>query len=79
MVDPLFRKPCRISITIPDQPYQLLVERSLREGRSLSNLAAFLLEQSVQQSQQAAHQQAADQQAADRQAAVSAGRRSRGA
>jgi hypothetical protein len=31
---------------VPYQIYQNLTERSDREGRSLSNLAAFLLEQS---------------------------------
>lgn len=39
-----FRKPKRITITVPDAAYQRLLERSDREGRSLSNLAAFLLE-----------------------------------
>ena len=41
-----FRSPKRITITVPYQIYQDLSERSDREGRSLSNLAAFLLEQS---------------------------------
>jgi hypothetical protein len=41
-----FRSPKRITITVPYQIYQNLTERSDREGRSLSNLAAFLLEQS---------------------------------
>lgn len=44
MVTPLFRKPQRISITLPYQAYCDLVERSSREGRSISNLAAFLVE-----------------------------------
>ena len=39
-----FRSPRRITITVPYQLYQRLVEQSNREGRSLSNLAAFLLE-----------------------------------
>jgi len=41
-----FRTPRRITITVPYQLYQRLVEQSDREGRSLSNLAAFLLERS---------------------------------
>ena len=40
-----FRSPQRITITAPNQLYQRLVERSNCEGRSLRNLAAFLLEQ----------------------------------
>jgi hypothetical protein len=39
-----FRSPTRISITLPDCIYQHLLSRSDEEGRSLSNLAAFLLE-----------------------------------
>lgn len=39
-----FRSPQRITITIPHGAYQRLLERSDQEGRSLSNLAAFLLE-----------------------------------
>ena len=44
MTRPLFRKPQRISITLPYETYRHLIERSVREGRSISNLAAFLLE-----------------------------------
>ena len=44
MTRPLFRKPQRISITLPYETYRHLIERSGREGRSISNLAAFLLE-----------------------------------
>ena len=36
--------PRRITVTIPSKLHQELVERSDREGRSLSNLVAFLLE-----------------------------------
>lgn len=36
--------PRRITVTIPSKLYGELVERSDREGRSLSNLVAFLLE-----------------------------------
>ncbi|MFM7312087.1 MAG: ribbon-helix-helix domain-containing protein [Cyanobium sp.] len=39
-----FRTPRRISITLPYGTYARLLDRSNREGRSLSNLAAFLLE-----------------------------------
>lgn len=41
---PGFRKPRRITITLPYGAYQRLLARSEREGRSLSNIAAFLLE-----------------------------------
>jgi hypothetical protein len=36
--------PRRITVTISSRLHQELVERSDREGRSLSNLVAFLLE-----------------------------------
>jgi hypothetical protein len=36
-------KPQRITVTIPSKLHQELVDRSDREGRSLSNLVAFLL------------------------------------
>jgi hypothetical protein len=39
-----FRAPTRITITLPYSTYQRLIDRSDQEGRSLSNLAAFLLE-----------------------------------
>jgi hypothetical protein len=42
-----FRSPQRITITMPYGAYQRLLERSDQEGRSLSNLAAFLLESAV--------------------------------
>ena len=42
--DLAFKSPKRISITIPHNAYEYLVQRSDREGRSLSNLAAYLLE-----------------------------------
>jgi len=41
------RSPKRLSITIPYTVFGLLKQRSTKEGRSLSNLAAFLLEQSL--------------------------------
>jgi len=37
----------RISIMLPLQPYERLLRRSDWEGRSLSNLAAYLLEQAL--------------------------------
>lgn len=40
--------PRRITITIPHGTYRDLQERSDREGRSLSNLSAFLLEVALQ-------------------------------
>lgn len=39
------RQPRRISITISFQVYQTLLNRSEEEGRSMSNLCAFLLEE----------------------------------
>ena len=39
--------PKRISVTLPDSTIKKLLKKSLNEGRSLSNLAAFLLEQSL--------------------------------
>jgi hypothetical protein len=44
---PLFRKPRRISITVPHHTFCVMQERSDLEGRSLSNLAAYLLELSL--------------------------------
>jgi len=38
------KAPKRVSITIPYDVYQKLTHRSYLEGRSLSNLSAFLLE-----------------------------------
>ena len=43
-----FRKPKRITITIPQGVHERLEQLSHEGGRSLSNLAAFLLEQSTQ-------------------------------
>ena len=39
-----FRSPRRISITIPLRTYERLVKRSDEDGRSMSNLASFILE-----------------------------------
>jgi hypothetical protein len=43
-----FRKPVRVSITIPWALQEALIARANSEGRSLSNLLAYLLEQSIQ-------------------------------
>lgn len=39
----------RICTTIPSKLFEALIERSTREGRSLSNLCAFLLERAMEQ------------------------------
>lgn len=44
----LQRKPVRVSITISAGLFEALVTRATAEGRSLSNLCAFLLERSAQ-------------------------------
>ena len=44
-----FRSPKRITITLPQGAYQQLLDRSDQEGRSLSNLAAYLLETALGQ------------------------------
>ena len=41
-------KPQRLTITVPQSVYDQLGEISFREGRSMSNLAAFLLERAIQ-------------------------------
>ena len=41
------RTPKRITITIPDATFRKIVQRSNEEGRSLSNLAAYILEQGL--------------------------------
>jgi hypothetical protein len=41
------RRPLRISATISGAVYERLQERATVEGRSLSNLAAYLLEMGV--------------------------------
>jgi hypothetical protein len=43
----VFLSPQRITITVPAMTLKKLLKRSLFEGRSLSNLAAYLLEQSL--------------------------------
>ena len=41
--------PVRITITVSQSVYDYLGQRSHQEGRSLSNLAAFLLENTAQE------------------------------
>jgi hypothetical protein len=41
------RSPQRLSVTVPHHLFQILQDRSDYEGRSMSNLAAFLLEQGL--------------------------------
>jgi hypothetical protein len=45
-----FRKPRRVTITIPYATYLVLERRSSEQGRSLSNLSAHLLECAVNES-----------------------------
>lgn len=40
-------KPRRLTVTIPNRVFAALESRSTEEGRSLSNLAAVLLERSL--------------------------------
>jgi hypothetical protein len=47
LVPPCRRSPQRITITVTWQTHQQLQQRSDYEGRSLSNLAAHLLERGV--------------------------------
>lgn len=43
----LGRAPQRITITLPHHVYKQIAQRSIVEGRSISNLAAYLLERAV--------------------------------
>ena len=43
----VFLSPKRISVTVSNMTLKKLLNRSLEEGRSLSNLSAFLLEQAL--------------------------------
>jgi|APCry1669189034_1035192.scaffolds.fasta_scaffold17576_2 hypothetical protein len=45
----LQRQPRRVSITLSYQVHEALLTRSEEEGRSLSNLCAFLLEDSLRE------------------------------
>jgi hypothetical protein len=42
-----FRKPQRMTITLPYSVYATLISQSDSQGRSLSNYAAFILEQAL--------------------------------
>jgi CopG-like RHH_1 or ribbon-helix-helix domain, RHH_5 len=42
-----FRKPVRITITVSHSTHLALADRSDEEGRSLSNLAAYILENAL--------------------------------
>lgn len=44
---PDFRRPRRLSLTIPQRVLEQLERCALQEGRSLSNLAAYLLERAL--------------------------------
>jgi hypothetical protein len=43
-----FKRPKRITITVDHSLYTKLVERSNREGRSISNLASYLLQHDLE-------------------------------
>jgi hypothetical protein len=43
------RSPKRVTITLPCTTFERIVSRSNQEGRSLSNLAAYLLERGVEE------------------------------
>jgi hypothetical protein len=47
-----FSSPQRITITVPAATLKKLLKRSIAEGRSMSNLAAFLLEHSLEEDSQ---------------------------
>lgn len=42
------RHPQRICITLPHHVFEALLQRSAEQGRSMSNLSAYLLELSLQ-------------------------------
>jgi len=44
----LTRKPQRLTITVSDKAFRLICDLSSTEGRSMSNLSAFLLEQALE-------------------------------
>lgn len=46
-MDNHFRTPKRLSVTLPQATYEQLVQKSGWEGRSISNLAAYLLENAL--------------------------------
>jgi len=49
-IDAHFRTPKRLSVTLSFATYEQLVQKSDWEGRSISNLAAFLLENALKPS-----------------------------
>jgi hypothetical protein len=49
--NPAFKSPKRITITIPHSAFEHLLKQSDYEGRSLSNLAAFILEIGIEKKQ----------------------------
>ena len=51
---PSFRSSRRLSVTVPYHAFRALQERSDFEGRSVSNLAAYLIESSLEASQRSA-------------------------
>lgn len=46
-IAPMPRSPRRVTITVPYALYSELLARSDQQGRSLSNLAAFLIEAAI--------------------------------
>jgi hypothetical protein len=46
-IAPMHRSPRRVTITVPYALYSELLVRSDQQGRSLSNLAAFLIEGAI--------------------------------
>ena len=54
-----FRAPKRLKITVPYVLMEALIQRSSAEGRSLSNLAAYLLELSLNERSPMADRRAA--------------------
>jgi hypothetical protein len=57
MLSSHFRTSQRLTITVAHATMEALVERSGREGRSISNLAAYLLERSLEQPNDPDHAQ----------------------
>ena len=49
-IAPMHRSPRRVTITVPYALYSELLARSDQQGRSLSNLAAFLIEAAISSS-----------------------------
>jgi len=49
-IAPMHRSPRRVTITVPYALYSELLARSDQQGRSLSNLTAFLIEAAISSS-----------------------------